>query len=409
MKFTIFFGISFFLLLLCSLRLLQIANIGQEKLQASEQGLLPRPPESSFYIPNRQSSVQERSGDVELSAPGLWLPLEAALDIGWSPPPPVTVSPDTSTGPEILVAVTSCSVCAVSAARRAAARSTWVRQIAEQNSNIDVKFVLAQPSPAGRKAALRDLRPEAELNGDLVVVRGTEEYRNLPNKTLRLLRYALSGIRQWTHVLKTDDDCYVRGHALLSILRMPAGSASQEQYRCTGVYTGCLENVHGFYPLRNPDSKWYISYEEMPDEVVPWARRYLAGWGYLLSADVALHIVNSTLHWEHNPEEAPGWYSGLHWEDVMVGLVAGEVVGEEPQANDAFVPAWKGCTVDTAVRHLDVEAPKLFQMLYELETSGAWQAGDVPCTEGDYAVNDYWSWKNWRDGLEGVLAIGEVG
>ncbi len=73
MKFTIFFGISFFLLLLCSLRLLQIANIGQEKLQANEQGLLPRPPASSLYIPNRQSSVQERSGDVELSAPGTFM------------------------------------------------------------------------------------------------------------------------------------------------------------------------------------------------------------------------------------------------------------------------------------------------------------------------------------------------
>ncbi len=31
---------------------------------------------------------------------------------------------------------------------------------------------------------------------------------------------------------------------------------------------GCLENMHGFYPLRNQDSKWHISYEEMPDEVV---------------------------------------------------------------------------------------------------------------------------------------------
>lgn len=35
-----------------------------------------------------------------------------------------------------------------------------------------------------------------------------------------------------------------------------------------GSCAGCLENVHGFYPLRNQDSKWYISYEEMPDEVV---------------------------------------------------------------------------------------------------------------------------------------------
>ena len=34
------------------------------------------------------------------------------------------------------------------------------------------------------------------------------------------------------------------------------------------VYTGCLENQHGFYPLRDPKSKWFISYEEMPDSAV---------------------------------------------------------------------------------------------------------------------------------------------
>jgi hypothetical protein len=51
----------------------------------------------------------------------------------------------------------------------------------------------------------------------------------------------------------------------------------------------------------------------------------------MLSIDVALHIVNSTLQWDMHPEQAPGWYFGLHWEDVMVGLIAGEVVGEEPQ------------------------------------------------------------------------------
>ncbi len=64
---------------------------------------------------------------------------------------------------------------------------------------------------------------------------------------------------------------------------------------------------------------------------VPWARKYLAGWGYMLSNDVALHIVRSTLRWERSPAEAPGWYQGLHWEDVLVGVIAGEVVGEEPQ------------------------------------------------------------------------------
>lgn len=50
------------------------------------------------------------------------------------------------------MAVTSCSVCAVSAARRSAARATWVRQILDDHSNIDVRFVLAQPSPSDRQA-----------------------------------------------------------------------------------------------------------------------------------------------------------------------------------------------------------------------------------------------------------------
>ena len=33
----------------------------------------------------------------------------------------------------------------------------------------------------------------------------------------------------------------------------------------------------------------------------------------------------------------------------------------------------------------------------------------VNCSEGEYAVDDYWSWKGWRDGLTGVRALGTVG
>lgn len=43
------------------------------------------------------------------------------------------------------------------------------------------------------------------------------------------------------------------------------------------MYIGCLENPNGFWPVRDPKSKWYTSYEEMPDTVVPWNTRYLAG------------------------------------------------------------------------------------------------------------------------------------
>ena len=80
---------------------------------------------------------------------------------------------------------------------------------------------------------------------------------------------------------------------------------------------------------------------------VPWKRKYLAGWGYLLSRDVVQHIVNATLHWERSPDQAPGWYAGLHWEDVLVGLVASDYTGEEPQVSSTLNHF---CTLDPFVR-----------------------------------------------------------
>ena len=51
----------------------------------------------------------------------------------------------------------------------------------------------------------------------------------------------------------------------------------------------------------------------------------------------------------------------------------------------------------------------MLQKLYEMELRGEWQAERVQCSEGEYAVEDYWSWKGWRDGLTGVQALGDVG
>lgn len=41
---------------------------------------------------------------------------------------------------------------------------------------------------------------------------------NLPDKTIRTLRYALSASAQFTHVLKTDEDCYVRMRLVLEAI-----------------------------------------------------------------------------------------------------------------------------------------------------------------------------------------------
>ena len=57
--------------------------------------------------------------------------------------------------------------------------------------------------------------------------------------------------------------------------------------------------------------------------------RYLAGWGYLLSRSAAQLIVSKVDQYEQQPETAPGWYAGMHWEDVLVGLLLHEYA--EPQ------------------------------------------------------------------------------
>ena len=46
--------------------------------------------------------------------------------------------------------------------------------------------------PLCRAGAVVDLRKETSASRDLLVIRGLEDYKNLPNKSLRLLRYALS-------------------------------------------------------------------------------------------------------------------------------------------------------------------------------------------------------------------------
>ncbi|KAK9831480.1 hypothetical protein WJX81_000249 [Elliptochloris bilobata] len=344
-------------------------------------------------------------------------------------------SPDAASGSKaevrFLIGVTSSCCTPKSKKLRAAVRGTWLAYIREHHPAVDVKFIIAQPDSPNRRAAIAAaaelLGAEAAEHGDLVVVRGADAYRNLPNKTVRLLRYMLSSARGYTHVLKTDDDCYVRFETLLRTLRpqplptigldgLPLSGAAAaaaasartenvDSVRLEKVYTGCLENQHGFYPLRDPKSKWFISYEEMPDAAVPWERKYLAGWGYVLSRDVAKYIAATVLRYERFPSLAPSWWRGLHWEDVMVGLLAGDYIGEQPTGDIAFVPAWKTCHNGTAVKHLDVDAPRVLRGLYEQQVNEVWQHRSVQCSAGNYISDDYWSWKSWRDSLPNVEVI----
>lgn len=127
--------------------------------------------------------------------------------------------------------------------------------------------------------------------------------------------------------------------------------SNQHAPRMTGVYLGCLENKGGFFPIRDPKSKWfawrprsclrlhaaallcltcaprllfslfpcpstptthnacrYVPFEELPDSAVPFAVKYLAGWGVVLSRDLAQHAAAKANLFQRRPDLAPAWF-----------------------------------------------------------------------------------------------------
>ena len=62
----------------------------------------------------------------------------------------------------------------------------------------------------------------------------------------------------------------------------------------------------------------------------------------------------------------------------------------------AVQAAWRACSNDTAVRHLDVDAPRVLKGLYEQELNGMWAYKTVQCSTGLFTPGDYHSWVAWR-------------
>jgi len=260
--------------------------------------------------------------------------------------------------------------------------------------NVDAKFFLAQPDGRGADAGASMLREELSRHGDIVVVRGRDLYENLPNKTLGILKYALSSPERYTHVLKTDEDCYVRVHKLMDILDPPDGPQMENMYK------GCMENRGGFFPIRDPKSKWYLRYDELDDYTAQPIRgtKYLAGWGYIVTRDVALHAMKKVYAWDNKLENVPLWYPVMKWEDVLMGILVSDKVSY-PDSDFHFKAAWRACTNETAIRHLDLDAPGLMRGLHEQEISGLWDKKTVQCSTGSYVAGDYSGWKRWRNSV----------
>ncbi|KAI3438546.1 hypothetical protein D9Q98_000974 [Chlorella vulgaris] len=320
----------------------------------------------------------------------------------------------------LFIGITSRCCTAEAQAKRAAVRKTWVRHARQHLPNVAIHFVLAQPSTeAELLTATELLKGEIAQHADLIVVPGKSAHGSML-KTLQLLKYALSSDCRYTHILKTDDDVFLRPQLLLDIISgghynfsVPVQSDGSGVFDgrpapfyqapwMSGMYVGQLDSEKGgvypgWSPDRDPKSKWYLSEADLPTELAPLGVRWASGWGYLLSRDLAEYISNTALMYSAIPDKKPVWWGRMPWEDIMVATMLKDVA--QVHHHDGFKAAWQECDKDVVLKHLDSDAPALQEGLYAQEVSGLWSKTGVVCSSGLFQLNNHTSWRQWRNSL----------
>lgn len=302
--------------------------------------------------------------------------------------------------------------------KRNAMRNSWLHDVTSKYSDrIKAQFLVSQPQKDVQSVAT-SLAEEIEMHGDMAVLPGLEDYYKLPEKTLATMRYALSSACDYTHILKTDDDVYVRPGNLLNIIdqglydfSMAIQAKSNLDYFApkkkvrdnperqipwmSHMFIGKVDrNVSGtfpgFEPVRDPKNKWYLSEEAYPSSLGPYRVRWISGWGYMMSRDVVEFALERVL--DNGPK--PSWFGRLPWEDVAMASLLKDYT---PLHHiETFKAAWDTCTNDTALKHLDNQVG-IIAGLREQDLNGVWDAHTIPCSAGTYEEGKYKAWRAWRN------------
>ena len=262
----------------------------------------------------------------------------------------------------LFVAVTTAVCSETSRRRRHAIRQTWMREGLSIETHVEIKFFvgnqgrlpvsLPQRTLSVRlvncsASMLKRLEMEMREHDDIVILRGDDSYNGLSNKTLGMMQYVLADPEIYTHMMKADDDVYVRVPKVIGTVTNPPFGAYM-QY----VYKGCMANPNGFEMVRDPTSKWYFSYDEISAETQKRIEGvgYAPGWSYLVSRDNVFHAMKKVRWWTYHPTDAPQWHTRMKGiEDAMVGILLADRM-DNPDYDGRFKPTWKECTPDTAVR-----------------------------------------------------------
>ncbi|KAJ9174276.1 hypothetical protein P3X46_017317 [Hevea brasiliensis] len=157
--------------------------------------------------------------------------------------------------------------------RRMAVRKTWMQYAAVRSGTVAVRFFVGLHK---NQLVNEELWNEARTYGDIQIMPFVDYYNLITWKTLAICIFGTQ-VASANYVMKTDDDAFVRVDEVLDSLK-------RIKVR-NGLLYGLINSDS--HPHRSPDSKWYISLEEWPEErYPPWAH----GPGYVVSRDIAKEV-----------------------------------------------------------------------------------------------------------------------
>lgn len=231
---------------------------------------------------------------------------------------------------------------------RQAVRETW----GADSRLARVVFVSLRPTS---NESFWQLRKEAAQYSDVLVTSSVDEgYYNITYAVLDIFRAAAAMGPAVSHVMKTDDDCYVRVSPLLIAL---SGMTRHWLYAGWPMITGTVIRGHGDGWHVVPYSNW------ASDTPV----RYGFGLGYVLSSDLAQQIAAGAPHVLMRPDNL------LIIEDVAVGYIV-DFIGRDQnvtvQYDDSMPMSVNGCRPQDIVVHI-AQTPKWRVLRCMHETGGS--------------------------------------
>ncbi|NWH95518.1 B3GT2 galactosyltransferase, partial [Aegithalos caudatus] len=187
------------------------------------------------------------------------------------------------------------STTAAELGHRDAIRRSWGKDGAVPGADVVRLFMLGIQAGAAQQDVL--LR-ESKQYHDIIQQDFLDTYNNLTLKTLMGMTWVASYCNGTRFAMKTDSDVFVNTVYLIEKLLRPLPPTTHN------YFTGHL--MKGNSPIRNKNSKWYVSEEEFPGNNY---HPFCSGTGYIFSGDLAAKIVNASLMIKY-----------IHLEDVYVGF-----------------------------------------------------------------------------------------